>query len=67
MKPAHHKCPHPECGEEVPNRLFACRAHWFALSLGARMAIINTSNRLILDPVRRTAIRAAGEEWAEIA
>lgn len=66
MKANHHKCPHRSCAEEVPNRLFSCRAHWFALSYRARMAITNSASRPVLDPVRLTAIRAAGEEWAEL-
>lgn len=37
-----HACHHPSCTTEIPPRLYACRAHWFMLPAGIKMAILHT-------------------------
>lgn len=34
-----HLCPHPQCARQVPNHMFACGPHWYALNRGIRNRI----------------------------
>lgn len=63
MKLRRHACPRRGCSEIVPDRLFACRVHWFELSADTRAQIIRTRNRHVLDPERRAAFEAARVGW----
>jgi hypothetical protein len=62
-QPRHQStCPHPDCTQRISRRLFACRAHWFALSRPVRAAIWATVGQ----PGTREridAVKAAMEEW----
>lgn len=56
-----HFCPRKGCAAEVPDRMFACRTDWFALSKPVRDAIYATVGQATTE--RFEAIRAAREEW----
>jgi hypothetical protein len=58
-----HRCPRPGCPRTVPNRLFACRVDWYALSKPTRDLIWATAHLPVLDPERRAAFRAAEQDW----
>jgi hypothetical protein len=50
----------------VPNHLFACRNHWYALSLPTRNLIYATAHLPVMDPERRNAFRAADKDWGQL-
>lgn len=58
-----HRCPKPGCTIQVPNRLLACRPHWYELSAPVREAITATASLTVLHPARRAALEDAREEW----
>ncbi len=62
-RPGFHRCPAPECQLQVPNRMFACRGHWFQLTKPVQDAIYATASKGLLHPERRAAISSAMEEW----
>ncbi|MFO0806055.1 MAG: hypothetical protein U0791_23365 [Gemmataceae bacterium] len=41
-------CPFNGCGQKIPDKLFACRGHWFRLSRVEKSAI-DTAYRRYLD------------------
>jgi hypothetical protein len=61
--PDTHRCPRRGCRVTVPNHLFACRAHWYALSKPTRDLIWATSHLPVFDEERQAAFRAADEDW----
>lgn len=52
MRLTEHRCPKPGCDQVVPNSMFACRPHWFSLSVNTRAALTATA-RLPLTNERR--------------
>jgi len=33
---SHHECPGPGCTRSIPNRMLACRTHWYQVSRPTR-------------------------------
>ena len=58
-----HTCPRKGCDIRLPDRLFACRFDWYALSRDARRAIWGTVGLPITDPLRALAWTMALKEW----
>jgi hypothetical protein len=40
-----HACPWPDCGRTVPNELWGCRPHWYALPKPIRQRIWSSYRR----------------------
>jgi hypothetical protein len=57
-------CPRQGCKVKIPDALFACRDHWFALSPSVRAAIYATNGKGVTRE-RIAAIKAAREDWGE--
>lgn len=51
-----HKCPHPECPQQIAPDQFACGMHWLRLPAGLRHLI----NRRYRDYVKRRSMYHLG-------
>lgn len=58
-----HTCPRRGCTTQLPDRLFACRGDWYALSRETRRLIWNTAGLPLTSVARALAVRKAGDEW----
>jgi len=61
-----HRCPRQGCQRVVPNRLFACRTDWYALSKPTRDLIYATAGLPPVHPERREVFRLADEDWGQV-
>jgi hypothetical protein len=62
---SYHRCPRRGCPRQVPDRMYACRNDWFALSKPTRDLIWATAHLPVMDPERRAAFRAADADWGQ--
>lgn len=57
-----HECPAPDCDRLVPQIMYACPQHWFALPKGIRDEIWRAYRREPLSDAHLAAM-AAGATW----
>lgn len=67
LGPSEHYCPRQGCARVVPNRLFACRADWYALPADLRRIIDQTAHLSISHPARQEVFADARQAWGETA
>lgn len=51
------KCPFRDCDRTIADSMFACRGHWFKLSVGHRNAIWDAYNSYIADEITIEELR----------
>lgn len=65
LSPGSHYCPKSGCAKVVPNRLFACRGHWYDLPRAVRARVYATASLPISNPERAAVFADARAAWGE--